>query len=148
MATNHPALRPVLHTERWSLPPAGFARLRTLLLRAARRVCPYCGQVKVFKNWFSIERYCPACGVRFEREDGYFLVAMAVNLIVAEMVGMSAVIVLLLQRDMSLILQEALAITVAVGMPLLFYPFSRTFWMAIDLYFDKELTRSTLRGRQ
>jgi uncharacterized protein (DUF983 family) len=148
MATNHPALRPVLHTERWSLPPAGFARLRTLLSRAARRVCPYCGQVKVFKNWFSIERYCPACGVRFEREDGYFLGAMAVNLIVAEMVGMSAVIVLLLQRDMSLIWQEALAITVAVGMPLLFYPFSRTFWMAIDLYFDKELTRSTLRGRQ
>lgn len=148
MATNHPALRPVLHTERWSLPPAGFARLRTLLSRAARRVCPYCGQVKVFKNWFSIERYCPACGVRFEREDGYFLGAMAVNLIVAEMVGMSAVIVLLLQRDMSLIWQEALAITVAVGMPLLFYPFSRIFWMAIDLYFDKELTRSTLRGRQ
>ena len=63
MATNHPAFRPVLHTERWSLPPAGFARLRTLLSRAARRVCPYCGQVKVFKNWFSIERYCPACVV-------------------------------------------------------------------------------------
>jgi uncharacterized protein (DUF983 family) len=134
MATNLPALRPELHTERWSLPPAGFARLRTLLGRAARRSCPYCGQAKVFKNWFSIKTYCPGCGVRFAREDGYFLGAMAVNLIVAEMVGMSAVIMLLLQRDMSLILQEALAISVAVGMPLLFYPFSRTFWMAIDLY--------------
>ena len=142
------ALRPELHTERWSIPPAGFARLRTLLARAARRVCPYCGQSKVFKNWFSIETYCPACGVRFDREEGYFLGAMAVNLIVAEMVGMSAVILLLLQRDMSLILQEVIAISVAIGMPLLFYPFSRTFWMAFDLYVDKELTRATLRGRQ
>ena len=148
MATNLPTLRPELHTERWSLPPAGLARLRTLLARAVRRICPYCGQANVFRNWFSIEKYCPECGVRFDREDGYFLGAMAVNLIVAEMVGMSAVIILLLQRDMSLIWQEAIAISVAVSMPLLFYPFSRTFWMAIDLYFDKELTRASLRGRQ
>ena len=148
MATNHSALRPELHSERWSLPAAGFARLRTLLSRAARRVCPYCGQANIFKHWFTIETYCPECGVRFDREDGYFLGAMAVNLIVAEMVGMSAVIILLLQRDMSLLWQEAIAISVAITMPLLFYPFSRTFWMAVDLYLDKELTRAPLRGRQ
>lgn len=148
MSTNTPALRPALHVEQWSLPQNGFPRLRTLLSRAARRVCPYCGQAHIFKRWFSLLTYCPVCGVRFAREDGYFLGAMAVNLVVAEMVGMSAVIVVLLQRDMSLLLQEAIAITFAVGMPLLFYPFSRTFWMAIDLYFDKELTRDAFRSGQ
>ena len=69
------------------LPPRGGRRLLALVGRALRRRCPYCGGGGIFRGWFSLRERCPTCGVAFEREDGYFLGAYAVNLIVAEFVG-------------------------------------------------------------
>lgn len=135
-----------LRTEEWKLPKENGPRLRTLLGRAFRRTCPYCGQSKLFKRWFNMNDQCPHCGVIYNREDGYFLGAFALNLVVAEFIGMGAVIILLIRSDLSLLQQEAIAIGVAVLLPLLFYPFSRTLWMTIDLFFDKELTRQHVTG--
>ncbi|MGH2550535.1 MAG: DUF983 domain-containing protein [Thermomicrobiales bacterium] len=135
-----------LRTEEWKLPKESGPRFRALISRAFRRVCPYCGQSKLFKRWFNMNDQCPHCGVIYNREDGYFLGAFAMNLVIAEFLGMGAVVVLLLRSDLSLIQQEVIAIGVAVLLPVLFYPFSRTLWMALDLFFDKDLTRQVVTG--
>lgn len=139
------------------LPPAGIARLRTLTGRALRRRCPYCGGGNVFAGWFALKDRCPTCGVSFEREDGYFLGAYALNLIVAESLGLGLALSLIFGTPLSeidLIWQEAIAVSLAVGLPVLFFPFSRTVWIALDLLVDppasepeRRLRGHEMRGR-
>jgi uncharacterized protein (DUF983 family) len=127
--------------------------LRVLLVRALTRRCPYCGGGGIFQGWFGLRERCPTCGVRFEREDGYFLGAYAINLIVAEILGLGCALLIIFGtrfRDAALIWQEALAVTLALGLPILFFPFSRTLWMALDLLVDPPGTEAErrLRGQE
>ena len=74
--------------------------------------------------------------MRFEREEGYFLGAYALNLIVAEFLGLGLAILLIFKtslRDAGLLPQEAVAVALAVLFPVLFFPYSRTIWIALDL---------------
>ena len=89
---------------------------------------------------------CPTCGTTFSREDGYFLGAYALNLVVAEVLGLGVILVMLFRSDLELLWQEVIAISAALLLPVLFFPFSRTFWMAIDLLFDRSKDETTLRG--
>lgn len=82
------------------------------------------------------------------REEGYFLGAYALNLIVAEFIGLGVVIIILFQIDLSLWEQEFLAVGAAIVLPVLFFPFARTLWMALDLVVDPETGEKRLRGEQ
>jgi len=48
-----------------------------------RQLCPRCRTGKIFRRsvWLFPGMYerCPACGLKFEREDGYFLGAMYIS---------------------------------------------------------------------
>jgi len=106
--------------------------------RAITRRCPYCGSPGIYDGYFALREQCPRCGVRFEREEGYFLGAYALNLIVAEFVGLGLAIILIFKtdlRDLQLIWQELIAVTLAIAFPVAFFPYSRTVWIAMDLAF-------------
>jgi uncharacterized protein (DUF983 family) len=121
------------------LPAGTWPRLRVLLGRAFSRRCPYCGGGGIFAGWWSLRERCPTCGVSFEREEGYFLGAYALNLIAAEIIGLGTALFLIFGTPLSgadLIWQELVAVAFAVGLPLLFFPFSRTVWIALDLLVD------------
>ena len=60
-------------------------RALSLFGRALRWHCPACGGGPLFSGWFEMRPSCPRCGLRLEREEGYFLGAMALNLVVAEL---------------------------------------------------------------
>lgn len=114
-----------------------LARSTQLISRALRRRCPNCDSPDIFTSWFTQPDRCPGCGLPFEREEGYFLGGMTINLVVAEsipIVGL-ALIWLLVKPTPPLLLLEAGVIFGAVVLPLLFFPFSRTLWLALDLYF-------------
>lgn len=121
------------------LPGGGFTRVRTLAGRALRRRCPYCGGGGIFQGWFSLRERCPRCEVSFNREEGYFLGAYAVNLIVSESIGLGIALYLIFGTALSraaLIWQELVAVALVVALPILFFPYSRTVWMALDLLAD------------
>lgn len=132
-ATPNPALR--------NLPPAGWPRLSTLLGRAVLRHCPECGHGGIFSNWLSIKASCPTCGYVFERESGYFLGAYAVNLVAAEFITVALLIWFLIETDYHWVTLEFIFIPMGILLPLIFFPYSRMFWMAIDLYFSPENQR-------
>lgn len=135
------------------LPPAGASRLRALLGRALRRRCPYCGGSGIFQGWFALLDRCPTCGVSYDREEGYFLGAYALNLIVAEIIALTLALALIFGtglRRADLIWQEAVAIGLAVALPILFFPYSRTLWIALDLLLDPpaKTPERRLRGHE
>lgn len=138
----------VAHPSRRDLPRADGPRLRTLLRRAIRRQCPQCGTSGIFKNYLSIKDTCPNCGYRFEREEGYFLGSYALNLIAAEFVTIALLVIFLIQTDYSWVVLELIFIPMAVILPFLTFPFSRTFWMALDLMLDRNESDRQLRHDQ
>src|SRR5262245_39309243 len=62
-------------------------RLEAILLLR----CPRCLKGKTFRTWVRMYDTCPACGHRFEREQGYFLGAMYASYFLAvPLVGLLA----------------------------------------------------------
>jgi uncharacterized protein (DUF983 family) len=110
-----------------------------MLARGLARRCPRCGAGRLFRRWFHLAERCPGCGLRFARraEDSLFLGAFVVNVGVTE--GALALVLAgyVVARSQGgggpLWPVLAVATAVAVVLPLAFYPFSRTLWLAIDL---------------
>ena len=76
--------------------------------------------------------------MRFEREEGYFLGAYALNLIVSEFLALGLALYLIFGtgfRDADIIWKTAVAVAMAVVFPIIFFPYSRTVWIAMDLTF-------------
>ncbi len=69
--------------EDLQLQPTPNVTRRQLLMRGLRCQCPNCGQAKLFKTRLRIHRYCPKCGMRIERGDGYYLGPLCINYAVA-----------------------------------------------------------------
>jgi uncharacterized protein (DUF983 family) len=105
-----------------------------MLLRGSTRRCPRCGTGHLFRRWFEIVPECPGCGLHFEREAGYWIGAMAVNIVVTT--GVCAV---LFAAALAFTIPEVpvvplLAIFVPLGLflPIALYPHSKTIWVAVD----------------
>lgn len=126
------------HPEYRSLPPGGFPRFIRLFSRALLLHCPLCGSGGIFRRPWDLHERCPQCGYRFEREPGYWVGAYAVNLVVSEFVGLGAVVIWLLRSDYPVMTQQVIAVIAAIIFPLVFFPWSRTLWMAIDLMLEPE----------
>ncbi len=58
-------------------PPPGFPGTTKLFVRGALRKCPRCGSGHIFRHYFTIKEDCPKCGLHFEREQGYWVGALA-----------------------------------------------------------------------
>src|SRR6059058_3979072 len=54
------------------------------LLRALRLRCPVCGLSSVFRRPFKVRHHCPACGALFQREEGFFVGALMINVVTTE----------------------------------------------------------------
>ncbi|MDP9069857.1 MAG: DUF983 domain-containing protein [Actinomycetota bacterium] len=108
-----------------------------MLWRGARRRCPRCGAGGAFATWFRLAERCPSCRLRFEREGDFFLGAYVINLAVTE--GLLALALLayavraVAEPGTSSVPVLVVAVVVSVAAPVLFFPFSRTIWAAIDL---------------
>jgi uncharacterized protein (DUF983 family) len=96
-----------------------------------------CGVGSPFTGWFRMLPACPHCGYRYEREDGYWVSAMIVNTAVTEAVfGVLFVAVLIASLpDVEWITVLAVAAFTNVVVPVLFYPLSKSTWVAIDVFF-------------
>jgi uncharacterized protein (DUF983 family) len=119
-----------------SQPVPLFPEVSTMrvLLRAIRKRCPRCGERDTFVGWFKLRRTCPRCDLRFEREQGGFLGAMALNYAVAMgiwlvvlAVGVAATV-----PDVPVVPMLLASAIVLIGVPLWFYPRSKTLWAGVE----------------
>jgi uncharacterized protein (DUF983 family) len=103
--------------------------------------CPRCGSGHLFRRYFTIVPDCPRCGLHFERESGYWAGALAINIIVTG--GLFAIVfVALLAATIPKIPVVPLLLVlvpIVVIVPIVYYPFSKTVWMAVDRGFLQRL---------
>jgi uncharacterized protein (DUF983 family) len=111
--------------------------LGSLLARGLTRRCPRCGEKKVWRSWSQLVDDCPRCGWHFEREEGYWVSAIIVNTGVTMAVfGILFVGVLIATiPDVQWGPVLLVAAVTNVIFPILFFPSSKTVWVAIDLFF-------------
>lgn len=109
--------------------------LRTLA-RGARLCCPACGRGSVFRAPFQVRPRCPACGAVFQREEGFFVGAIMLNVVTTEAAVLAAAGLCLLLfpgRDRLLLW---LLFAVALLFPIAFYHHAWSLWLAGDHLFE------------
>src|SRR5699024_5308879 len=96
-----------------------------------------CGAGRLYRGWFRMVDRCGGCGLRFEREPGFFvgayLINFAVTVILLFVGAMGFVAMKAIDQDASPKTILIISIAVALLVPPLFYPYSRTIWSAIDI---------------
>ncbi len=110
-------------------------KFRRMLGRSLTIGCPACGQRRLFRRWVIMTEDCPRCGLHFERIEGHWIGAIGINTIVSFGVLLITMIVGLIASapDIQVVPLTLLCVSVAALFPILFYPFSKTVWTAIDI---------------
>lgn len=110
---------------------------RSLLIqRALQLVCPRCGEERMFRGLFHMLPQCSHCGLKYEREPGYFLGSIYINY------GLTAVLsaIIYIVGRFRLHISNTLLLSVLVGFcivfPILIFRYARAWWLAMDLSFD------------
>jgi uncharacterized protein (DUF983 family) len=106
-----------------------------VLARGLLKRCPRCGQGHLFSGWFSMLERCPRCGLAFERGEGYWLGAIAINLGVTEALFGAMVVAIMVATwpDVPWVWPTVAGIALNVAVPIVFYPYSKTIFIAVDL---------------
>ncbi|MFM8305063.1 MAG: DUF983 domain-containing protein [Actinomycetota bacterium] len=123
--------------------PTGFPGPMSLLWRGATLRCPRCGSGHLFRRYFTMKADCPRCALHFEREDGYWVGALAVNIAIVMAIFVVAFVVILVATVPEVPVGTSLAVLVPVMVlgPIVFYPFSKTLWMFVDYGFLQRMAR-------
>jgi uncharacterized protein (DUF983 family) len=106
--------------------------------RAIRLRCPHCGGRPILRSWLRLRPYCPVCGIALERgESGYQVGSYMFNMIASELIFAILFIgtLLLTWPSPPWTLLEYGGIALMVLAPFLFFPFSKTLFLAFDLLF-------------
>ncbi len=125
-----------------------------MLGRSVARRCPRCGGRGIFSNWAALEDFCQTCGFKFEREPGYFTGALIINMAVALFVFLVTLVggMALFWPDVPWNALSAATIGVMLIVPVVFYPWSKGIWMAIELSYhkleEKEQFEASLRAAE
>jgi hypothetical protein len=106
-----------------------------MVARGLRRRCPRCGGSGWWTGWLKRVPRCRSCGYRYEREDGFSLGAITMNIMVT--FGLLAIVLAvgigLSYPNLAVVPILIVGGVVVLVLPVVFYPFSYTVWAAIDL---------------
>jgi len=116
------------------------------LWRATILRCPVCGKTPIFppvhrvrrlSDWFTPLDGCPRCGYAFEREPGYFLMAIwAINYGCGSLLGILIYLILEIFYHPSLKMMLIAVLTPVVLFNFLFARHSKAYFIALDHLFD------------
>ena len=107
-----------------------------IIARGLAHRCPNCGGRTLFKagTFFEIDRTCAGCGLKFEKDEGFFLGAMALNYGVTCAGLLAPVVIGWYLGVLGGRTAIGLALTLAVVAPLALYRSSRS-WQLMLYYF-------------
>jgi uncharacterized protein (DUF983 family) len=113
-----------------------IARAKRILARSMKLRCPACGEGELYQTLFRMNKQCPFCEFVYQREQGYFVGAIYVNVIVTEsLIFFTYLASLLLLPASSGTIYTALFV-MALTIPVIFYRHARSLWLGFDYFVD------------
>lgn len=110
-------------------------RLKAIL----RLRCSHCLEGEVFHTLWGMNARCPVCGVRFEREEGYFLMAIFIGYALGlAAVGPVCLALYLLQT--AWLWYVVASGVVLLGLSPLIFRYARVVWLHVDELLDPRET--------
>jgi len=99
--------------------------------------CARCGSGHLFRHYLAMVPDCPGCGLHFERESGYWAGALAINIIATGGLFAIVFVAILIATIPHVPVALALAILIPIAAlgPIVYYPYSKTVWVAVDRAF-------------
>jgi uncharacterized protein (DUF983 family) len=111
-------------------------KLSSLLGAGLALKCPRCCVGPLYQRPFSMNSYCPHCGLKFEREQGYFVGAIYINYAATVAIAVPGFFFLDAFTNMTIHQQLAIWVPFSVLFPLLFFHHSRSLWLVLDHLFN------------
>lgn len=97
--------------------------------------CSHCLQGQVFASLWRMYETCPVCGIRFEREQGYFMMAVFVGYVLSIVMLVPLLLVLYLVDVSPYVYIVASALLLVFLSPFIFR-YGRVIWLHIDELLD------------
>lgn len=123
-----------------------IAKAGAYLARATRLHCPVCGRTPIFPRALTIRRVadwfmpfdgCPRCGYAFEREPGYFLMAVwTLNAGFASMLGLGVYLGLAILAEVRWEIAAPVGFATIVASNLLLVRHAKAYYIAVDHLLD------------
>ena len=119
-----------------------------IIARGLTHRCPNCGGRTLFAPGapFTLAPSCPACGLKFERDEGSFLGAMSLNYGVTICLFLVPVLIAYLAGGIGGVTAAVLAGVGAVLFPILFYRLAWSLWVAGFYFFQPHLVAADVRA--
>jgi DNA-directed RNA polymerase subunit RPC12/RpoP len=107
-----------------------------IVARGLANRCPNCGGRTLFRpgTLFQVNSECPACGLKIERDEGFFIGSMSLNYGVTLVCFLLPVMLLAYFDVIGTTCAAILAGAGAIFFPALFYRSSRSWWL-MNYYF-------------
>ena len=111
-------------------------RIQTVIRGLTNR-CPNCGGSTLFREgtFFDLNKECPQCGLKIERDEGFFLGSLSLNYGVTLVCYLTPVMLLAYYDVIGTTLAIILAGVGAILFPALFYRSSRSWWLMCYYFF-------------
>src|SRR5438046_2660947 len=113
-----------------------------------RQRCPRCFAGKVYRGLLDMNETCPVCGLRFEREEGYFTGAMYISYLLSLVLvfAIFGILWLLLPNGSLFAIGMLCLVTAAVYLPLVpvVFRYSRVLYMHLDRKLDPDVDETAL----
>jgi len=119
-------------------PPVTIRRFLLLTLRALRLRCPRCAGGSLFRSWWALKPTCPHCGFALDRgEPDFWIGGYAVNMVAGELLATFILLAIaaVTWPDIPWTFLQVAGVTLAIAVPILFFPVSRILWLAWDFCF-------------
>lgn len=108
----------------------------------AKGMCPRCRQTKIFASFVRMNKSCAHCGTVYERETGYFLMAVTIAYAIEVILLLPLLVYLFFASLHISVIAMIVSVSVISVAPLAFR-WSRILWLHIDQRFhprkDEEL---------
>ncbi len=101
--------------------------------------CPVCGKGQVFRSAFGMHQQCPICYFKYEREEGYFSSATAIDLVISELIVTAIALPLAVNPGIPIVSVLLWCVPLALLLPIIFYRHSRSLWMSVDHFLHPAL---------
>ena len=115
------------------------------LLSLLNGKCPHCERAQIFHSFWGMNEHCPHCGIKFEREEGYFSMSIFLGYILAALVAAPVILVVYLLNGSFWTFVIAPSVAIVLAAPFIFRS-GRIWWLYVDEWLDPRRPEEEGRG--